>query len=60
MADLKLTLVRSLIGRNKKHILTAKSLGLKKIRDFTVQPDNAQTRGKMQQISYLLEVEEIS
>lgn len=57
MAQLKITLVKSLNGRNDKHIATAHSLGLKKINNVTIQPDNAQTRGKIQQISYLVKVE---
>ena len=58
MANMKITLKKSLVGRLEKHIATAHSLGLKKINDVTVQPDNAQTRGKLQQICYLLEVVE--
>lgn len=55
---LKIKLIKSLNGRNKKHIATAESMGLRKIGDVTNQPDNEATRGKMQQISYLLEVTE--
>ena len=58
MANLKITLAKSLNGRNKTHIATANSLGLRKIGDATVQPDNAQTRGKVDQIAYLIKVEE--
>ena len=58
MANMKITLKKSLVGRLEKHIATAHSLGLKKINDVTVQPDNEQTRGKLQQIGYLLEVVE--
>ena len=58
MANMKITLKKSLVGRLEKHIATAHSLGLNKINDVTVQPDNAQTRGKLQQIGYLLEVVE--
>lgn len=58
MAELKIALVKSLNGRLKKHIATANSLGLRKIGDTTVQPDNPQTRGKVAQISYLLRVSE--
>ena len=58
MANMKITLKKRLVGRLEKHIATAHSLGLKKINDVTVQPDNAQTRGKLQQIGYLLEVVE--
>lgn len=50
MANLKIKLVKSLNGRLAKHIATANSLGLKKIGDETVQPDNQQTRGKIAQI----------
>ena len=55
---LKIELVKSLNGRLKKHIATANSMGLRKIGDVTVQPDNAQTRGKVAQIGYLLQVTE--
>lgn len=57
MAQLKITLTKSLVGRIEKHIATANSLGLKKINDVTVQPDNAQTRGKIAKIGYLIKVE---
>ena len=56
MANLRIKLVKSLNGRLDKHIATAKSLGLKKIGNETVQPDNPQTRGKIAQISYLISV----
>lgn len=56
MALLKIKLLRSLYGRKDQHIATAKSLGLHKIRQVVTQPDNAQTRGKIKQISYLIEV----
>jgi len=57
MNEIKVTLVKSLIGRHQKHIATAHALGLKKIGDVTVQPDNAATQGKLSQISYLIKVE---
>jgi len=58
MASLKIKLVKSLNGRHDKHIATAASLGLRRIGDETVQPDNEQARGKITQINYLLKVEE--
>ena len=58
MANMKITLKKSLAGRLEKHIATAHSLGLKKINDVTVQPDNAQTRGKIAKIGYLVAVTE--
>ena len=59
MANLKITLVKSLIGRLEKHIATAESLGLRKIGQVTIQPDNAQTRGKIALIGYMLQVTEV-
>ena len=56
---LKIKLVKSLNGRRKKHIATAESLGLRRIGQVTVQPDNDQTRGKIAKIGYLLEVTEV-
>ena len=56
--NLKIKLVKSLNGRLDKHIQTAHALGLNKIGSETVQPDNPQTRGKVDQIGYLLQVTE--
>ena len=58
MAQVKITLTKSLIGRLEKQQKTAASLGLKKIGDVTVQPDNPQTAGKIAKICYLIKVEE--
>ena len=58
MANLKIELVKSLNGRLEKHIATAQSLGLRKIGQVTIQPDNDQTRGKIAKIGYLLQVTE--
>lgn len=49
-------LVKSLIGVKKDQIATAESLGLRKIGDCTVQPDNAATKGKITKIIHLVEV----
>ncbi len=57
--QVKITLLKSLIGRKDDQIATAKSLGLKKINDITLQPVNAQTNGKINKISHLIQVEEI-
>ncbi|MBR4941334.1 MAG: 50S ribosomal protein L30 [Clostridia bacterium] len=57
MSKLKITLIKSLSGRKQNHIATANSLGLKKINNVTVQPDNPQTRGKIKQIAYLIKVD---
>ena len=58
MANIQITLKKSLAGSKQQHIATAQALGLKKINDVTVQPDNAATRGKLAQIGYLIEIVE--
>ena len=55
-AGITVKLVKSLIGRSDKQIATAKSLGLKRVGDVTVQPDNAATNGKINTISHMVEV----
>ncbi len=60
MAQLKVTLVKSLIGCKKDQIATAQSLGLRKIGDSTLQPDNAPTNGKVAKIIHLIEVSKVS
>ena len=59
MANLNIKLVKSISGRLDKHIATAHSMGLRKIGDSTIQPDNAQTKGKIAKIVYLLQVTEV-
>ena len=59
MANLNIKLVKSLNGRLEKQVATAYSLGLRKIGDVTVQPDNDQTRGKIAKIGYMLQVTEV-
>ena len=56
--NLTIKLAKSLNGRLEKQVATAHSLGLRKIGDVTVQPDNDSTRGKIAKIGYLLQVTE--
>ena len=58
MAELKVTLVKSTISAVPKHKKTVEALGLKKVGKTVVLPDNAATRGMVQQVSYLVKVEE--
>ena len=55
---MKVTLKRSLIGSKKDQIATAHALGLFKVGDCREQPDNDQTKGKVNKISHLVEVSE--
>ncbi len=56
MNKVKVTLKKSLIGCKQDQIATAYALGLKKIGDQSVQPDNQPTQGKIRKISHLVEV----
>ena len=58
MADIQVKLVKSLIGSTKPQLATARALGLQKIGDVTVQPDNAATQGKVRKLAHLVEVSE--
>lgn len=59
MAKLKVTLVKSLIGRKDSHIATANALGLKKIGKTVEHEDTPQIKGMINKIDYLLKVEEV-
>ena len=55
---LQVKLVKSLIGSTKPQLATAQALGLRRIGDVSVQPDNAATKGKVRVLAHLLEVTE--
>ena len=59
MANLKVTLVKSVIGSKQDQIATVKALGLKKIRDTKEHADNPQIRGMINKVNHLVKVEEI-
>ena len=55
---LKITLVKSPIGAVPKHRATVTAMGLRQLNKSIILPDNAATRGQIQQISHLIKVEE--
>lgn len=59
MAELKITLKRSVIGRPQNQKDTAKALGLNKIGKTVVKPVNDAITGMVKTISHLIEVEEV-
>ena len=59
MAKLKVTQLRSLIGRKKNHRLSIKGLGLRGIGDSIVLEDSPSVRGMINQVDYLISVEEV-
>ncbi len=55
---LKVTLVKSPIGAVPKHRRTVEAMGLTKMHKTVTLPDNAATKGQLQQVGYLVKVEE--
>ena len=55
---LKITLVKSPIGAVPKHKATVKEMGLTKMHKTVELPDNESIRGMIQQVGYMLKVEE--
>ena len=59
MAQVNITLTRSLIGYPKDQRATVKALGLGKIRTSVVKEDSASLRGMLHKVAHLVEVEEV-
>ncbi|MBR4642728.1 MAG: 50S ribosomal protein L30 [Selenomonadaceae bacterium] len=59
MAKLKITLVRSLIGRPETQRRTVRSLGLRKLNSFSILPDEPTIRGQIFKVKHLVKVEEV-
>ena len=56
--SIKLTLVKSLNGRLKKHKACARGLGIRRIHNPVWVIDTPENRGMIDKIEYLLRVEE--
>lgn len=56
--QLKITLVRSRFGRLPKHAETLRGLGLSRIHQTVIREDNSCIRGMINQVNYLLKIEE--
>ncbi len=60
MADLKITLSKSVIGSSEAQRKVVKALGLTKTNRSVVRPDCDSVRGMVRKVSHLLTVEEIN
>lgn len=58
--QLRITLVKSVIGRPYDQERTARSLGLRKLNHSVTRPDNESIRGMVQKISHLVKVEAVA
>lgn len=59
MAELRITLKRSMIGAKPKQRATVRALGLRRIRQSVVQPDRPEIRGMLSRVPHLVDVEEV-
>ena len=55
---IKVTQVKSSIGRLPKHVATLKGLGLRRIRHTVELEDTPSVRGMINKISYMVQVDE--
>ncbi len=54
--SVKITLKKGLMGCSERQKAVVASLGLKRVGDVSIQPDNAPTAGKIAKIGFLLDV----
>ncbi|MBU2668654.1 50S ribosomal protein L30 [Actinoplanes bogorensis] len=59
MARLKVTQIRSEIGRKQNQRDSLRSLGLKRINDVVVKEDRPEIRGMIFAVNHLVDVEEV-
>ena len=59
MAQVKITMTRSLIGYPKDQRATVKALGLTKIRTSVVKEDSPALRGMIHKVEHMVKVEEV-
>ncbi len=59
MGKIKVTLVKSTIGRGPKQMATAQTLGLTKLNKSVIKEDNDAIRGMVNTIGHLVKVEEV-
>ena len=57
--NLKITQIKSRRGYKKKAKATLDAMGLRKMNQSVLMPDNSATRGMIKKIEFLIEVEEL-
>ena len=55
---IKVTQVRSIIGRKPDHVATIRGLGLRRLRHTVELEDTPSIRGMINKVSYMIKVEE--
>ena len=57
--QIKVTLIKSVIGRLKSHQACVRGLGLRKTHHSAIVIDTPENRGMINKVNYLLKVEEV-
>ena len=52
--NIKITLIKSVIGTKKSHRATIRGLGLKKLNSVSILADTHETRGMISKVKYLV------
>ncbi|HQV87841.1 MAG TPA: 50S ribosomal protein L30 [Nitrosomonas sp.] len=52
--NIKITLIKSVIGTKKSHRATIRGLGLKKLNSVSILADTPETRGMISKVKYLV------
>ncbi len=55
---IKVTQLKSIIGRKPDHVATIRGLGLRRIRHTVILEDTPSIRGMINKVSYMIKVEE--
>lgn len=59
MSKLRVTYTKSAIGYNKRQKATIEALGLHRLNQAVVVPDNPSSRGMVSQVEHLVKVEKV-
>jgi large subunit ribosomal protein L30 len=59
-AILKITLIKSMIGRPEKHRKVLRGLGLNKLNRSVLRPNTPEIRGMVNTVSHLVQAEEVT
>jgi large subunit ribosomal protein L30 len=59
MSKIDVTLVKSTIGRTRRHASVIRSLGLRKLNQTVRHDDNACIRGMVEKVSHLVRVQAV-
>lgn len=60
MAQLKVTLHHGYVGQSPRQRATLRALGLRKIHQSVIRPDNGAIRGMIAKVAHLVSVEEVT